>query len=367
MQLPRTATLASAASIALLGLAYLYLTAGDSSNEVARLSTSDAASGNPGGGEIITGIAFDTTTLNRYANGSDIWPITYSDDGYLYAAGGDGVGWDTVDTRGLMVVRLDLPDPSGTLLSAGTELYSRAGVLPAGIISVDGILYMIEVERGNGFQRGRIGRSTDHGVTWNYRRNAENSWDVRNLAFSQGHFVNYGQDYSSARDEYVYITGGEDFGGGDDGNALYDQMVLARVARNSVQDVSKWQYFDGTSSSPSWSRKFGDRTPIFSRPAEIHWAATVNYNTVLDRYLLVFFTNYTGNLAVYEGPEPWGPWTRIHEAQFMGGTTDLYGMTFVNAPGWLSADGREWWFVVTGDEAWDSFNTMRATLTVDGH
>lgn len=308
----------------------------------------------------ITGITFDTTSLHRYCNDTDIWPTTWADDDFLYTAGGDGRGWDETDTRGLAVVRLDLRYPTADLASSGLELYSKPDVLPKGLISVDGSLFLLEQERGNGFARARIGRSTDFGRHWTYNGDGVTTWDIVDPPFAQGHFINHGKNNEGAPGGFVYVLGVE----GTDGQSPFDQVVLARVAPAHVQDVSRWEYFVGTSVAPRWSRRFDRRTPILRREGQIHWGPTINFNPVLGRYLLTFFTNDEARLAVYEGAAPWGPWRLISE-QMLISADEKYSLFFVNRPGWISPDGKEWWFVMSGVGEWDSFNVMRARLTLE--
>lgn len=334
--------------------------AGDAVDAPAPGATRSDAVARPGRHESrITGIVFDAASLNRFPNGTDIWPITWAADGYLYTAGGDGIGWDQHDTRGLSVVRLDLAGPTADLEAGGVEIASKINVLPKGLISVDGVLYLLEQERGNGFARARIGKSADLGRTWDYSGDGETTWDIEQKAFAQGHFINYGRDNAGARDTFVYVVGVESAAG--DAVGMFDRIVLARVPAAAVPDVDRWQYFIGTPAAPAWSSSFEARTAVLRRDGEIHWGPTISYNPVLERYLLCFFTNQAGGLAVYEGPEPWGPWRQIHESQLLD-ATEKYSVFFVNKPGWLSGDGREWWLVTSGEDEWDSFNALRARL-----
>src|SRR5690349_6315606 len=50
--------------------------------------------------DTITGIAFHEDTLVRKAPGSDIWSCTWAANGQLYAAWGDGGGFDGTDSQG---------------------------------------------------------------------------------------------------------------------------------------------------------------------------------------------------------------------------------------------------------------------------
>jgi hypothetical protein len=90
----------------------------------------------------------------------------------------------------------------------------------------------------------------------------------------------------------------------------------------------------------------------------------VSYNAGLKRYLWAQTpggdTRRRGGLAVYEAPEPWGPWSPVFE-------TDAWDV----GPGesasfptkWMSADGRTAHLVFSGE---DCFSVRRATLILAG-
>jgi hypothetical protein len=96
----------------------------------------------------------------------------------------------------------------------------------------------------------------------------------------------------------------------------------------------------------------------------------VTYNPGLKRYLLVMplpgrnsrdkagrvDTRASGGLAVFDAPEPWGPWTTAYFAE----TWDVGpGDSAVFPSKWMSADGRNLYLVFSGD---DSFSVRKAVI-----
>src|SRR5689334_12235511 len=57
---------------------------------------------------LIRGITFDIARIQRAAAGSDLWPITWADDGDLYTSWGDGGGFGGTDTDGRVAVGIGL-------------------------------------------------------------------------------------------------------------------------------------------------------------------------------------------------------------------------------------------------------------------
>ena len=49
---------------------------------------------------VLIGVQWDWTTFDKRAPGSDIWPITWADDGNQYTAWGDGGGFGGDNRRG---------------------------------------------------------------------------------------------------------------------------------------------------------------------------------------------------------------------------------------------------------------------------
>jgi hypothetical protein len=153
-----------------------------------------------------------------------------------------------------------------------------------------------------------------------------------------------------------------------------DAFVLARAPRDQLRTRDAWEFFAGMKSGvPAWSRSVGDRRAILTSPGKCHRVG-VSYHAALRRYLLVnpvpmpasrdtsgkVDTRFIGGLAVYEAPEPWGPW-RV--AYYTDNWDVGPGETASFPPKWMSADGRTLHLVFSGD---DYFAVRKATLVTRG-
>jgi hypothetical protein len=86
------------------------------------------------------------------------------------------------------------------------------------------------------------------------------------------------------------------------------------------------------------------------------------YVAPLRRYVLV--TDHSlrngGNVAIYDAPDPWGPWREVlRESAWGEGHVAPNTFYWVFAPAWLGPDGRDFVLVFTGKEENDSWNSVR--------
>ena len=153
---------------------------------------------------LITGLTWDTATYQFGGVGGDRWPVTSGGDGRVYTTWGDGtVGCSAKVSYGVAAVA---GGPRAELTTLGCGRLGIEGGKFHGILMVDGILYgVVRMQRyttpSDGFA---IWRSTDKGRTW---KAPNPSWvfprkpgPVRPEAF-----VNFGPNYTGARDGYVYL------------------------------------------------------------------------------------------------------------------------------------------------------------------
>src|SRR3954451_4005878 len=180
-------------------------------------------------------------------------------------------------------------------------------------------------------------------------------------------FLNFGRDYAGARDGFVYVYS-------PDGDTAYrpaDRIVLARVPKGRIKDRDAYEFFKAPDGDgrPTWTRAIGERGAVFAHPGRCYRSG-VTYDAGLKRYLWVQTlpgteekaadTRFAGGFAVYDAPEPWGPWTTA----FFTEKWDVGpGETASFPTRWMSADGRTVHLVFSGD---DHFAVRRATLTVAG-
>jgi CubicO group peptidase (beta-lactamase class C family) len=308
---------------------------------------------------VIAGIKWaPADTIIRKAEGSDNWPITWADDNNLYTAYGDGWGFrprtDKKLSLGIAKVTGSPPDFRGiNIRTASGERVGQGAKGPkaSGMLCVDGVLYMLVRNVGNS----QIAWSPDHGETW--------KWCDWNFAESFGYptFLNFSKNYAGARDDFVYIYS-------HDSDSAYepaDRMVLTRVLKAEIREQEAYEFFKGLDDSgkPTWTKDIDDRGAVFVNPGRCYRCG-ISYNAALRRYLWCH-TLYAdddmrlqGGLGIFDGPQPWGPWTTVCYAD----PWDVGpGATSSFPTKWMSSDGRACHLVFSSE---DCFSVRRAVLTL---
>jgi hypothetical protein len=324
----------------------------------------------------------DKSSIVRYAKGADNWPVTWADDpefgnlrGLLFGAGGDSRGAfsKTLGKHSLIVslIRGDPTDISGEdricierpdiICECGfhfKQYPGKNGLKASGLLFVDGTLYMYvrnaetnRKGRGTG-RKSMLAWSKDRGRRWNWGF----VWDE----FGYPTFINFGMNYTGARDNYVYIASHDS----PDAYAPADGFVLMRVPKEKIAEKRAYEFFSGTAATPKWSKRVNDRRHIFYNPGRCQRSG-ISYNAGIGRYLWWqgtyveasdIDTRYEGGFGVYDAPEPWGPWTRVYQ-------TDNWdvgpGETGSFPPKWMSSDGKMVHLVFSGN---DHFSVRKATL-----
>jgi hypothetical protein len=331
-------------------------------------------------------------SLQTSSNG-DLWPNCWADDGAIYAANGDGTGFDLSAAEADTVVsRIDGTPASGmtgTRLAAGADLgpiwgdSSQYNRKPTGMTCVDGVLYLAMQDLKYGTYAfdespvASISRSDDHGVTWT----PTSSPMFPGSRLSTLFFLDFGQDYKLAADALGPRDGAYVYAYGLDGNwrqsytmvvADPDRLYLGRVPQASVQDRSAWEFFAGMAGSrPTWTSDIAGKAPVLYdtrrlypnlRPGGVGGPENLSvisqggvvWNAPLRRYIYTSWSEYT--FEFYEAPAPWGPWNLFlhHDAgcyPWFGlpksGQTDPgpknggYGCTIPSK--FISADGLSMW------------------------
>jgi CubicO group peptidase (beta-lactamase class C family) len=300
-------------------------------------------------------------SIIRLAKGSDNWPLTWANDGHLYTAYGDGWGFEPRTEKklslGLARVEGVPPHIKGINIRSGDAERVGEGAhggKASGMLMVNDTLYMIVRNVGNS----QLAWSENHGQSWTW---AAWKWST---SFGCPTFLNFGKNYAGAKDGFVYVYS-------SDSNSAYqsaDQMVLARVPRDRVQDQDAYEYFKGMNSEnePAWTLDIEQRQAIFKHPQRCYRSG-ITYNAVLDRYLWCQVypestdrqgPRFQGGFGIYDAPTPWGPWTTVYH-------TDNWdvgpGETSSFPSKWISADGRSLYLVFSGD---DCFSVRQARLKV---
>jgi hypothetical protein len=212
---------------------------------------------------------------------------------------------------------------------------------------VDGILYLMVRNASNS----QLVWSVDRGRTWSW-----SNWTF-DVSFGAPTFLNFGRNYSGARDGFVYVYS-------HDSDSAYipaDRMILARVPKNRIRDRSAYEFLQAVEHGrPAWSREIVRRGAVFSFPGSCYRSG-ISYNAGLRRYLWSQTlpgndARFGGGFGVYDAPEPWGPWTTVYFTEHWDvgpGESSSFPTK------WMSADGRTVHLVFSGD---DSFSVRKALL-----
>ena len=305
-------------------------------------------------------------TITRKAAGGDNWPITWADDDAIYTTWGDGWGFKPKVPNKLSMGFVRIVGEPGNF--TGMNIRSPAEQLGGGrngrkgwgIISVDGVLYLLMGHADRQGGQAQLAWSHDHARTWTFA-----NWKFPQFGLMG--FVNYGKDYKGARDNYVYSYSHDS----PLADTPADHFILMRVPKNRITEQEAWEFFeriDGAGHAV-WTSDIERRGAVFNHTDGCLRSA-MTYNAPLRRYLWWQHipvpkgstdrgdTRFEGGFAVYDAPEPWGPWS-----------TAFYTERWDVGPGehgdfpakWMSEDGREIYLVFSGD---DSFSVRKATLVL---
>ncbi|MGH7997258.1 MAG: serine hydrolase, partial [Opitutaceae bacterium] len=258
-------------------------------------------------------------TIVRRAHDSDCWPIAWGADNALYTAYGDGEGFEPFLPVKLSLgfarvtggptdfVGTNIRSPSGEQVGDGAS-----GRKASGMTMIGGVLYMWVRNAGVS----QLAWSLDRARTWNWTDWSTWSWqDWKFLDhFGCPSFLSFGRDYAGARDDFVYIYS-PDIG---DAYTNADQLILARAPKDRLLDRAAYAFYAGRGKGgqPVWTKDISQREGVFVDPGAC-MRCHVTYDPGIGRYLLVMprgegDTRFHGGLAIYDAPEPWGPWTTVY-------------------------------------------------------
>lgn len=327
-----------------------------------RIAANPASAAPYAASPVIESIRWDAPeTILRLAEGSDNWPLTWADDGMLYTAYGDGWGFKprTEKKLSLGFARIEGTPPDVRGFNVRTDTGERIGQgaqgeKASGLVMISGVLYVWVRNADNS----QLGWSNDHGATWQW---APWKWTT---SFGCPTFLNFGQNYAGARDDYVYVYS-------PDSPSAYqpaDRMILARVPQHSIREQDAYEFFVRIHSNGEaiWSRSLEQRGSVFEFPGQCYRGG-VSFNPGLGRYLWCQVLpesehsqgpRFDGGFGIYDAPEPWGPWTT---AYFTPRWDVGPGETSSIPTKWISPDGTEIHLVFSGE---DCFSVRKATLKV---
>lgn len=304
--------------------------------------------------EVFAGLDWDPPEeIVRKAEGGDNWPTAWGEDDLLYAAYGDGWGFEPKVERKLS---LGFSRVSGgpldfhgeNIRSMTGERYGQgpAGEKASGLTMVGGVLYLWARNSGNA----QLAWSQDRAQTWQWA-----DWRLQE-SFGAPSFLSFGRNNAGARDDYVYTYS-------QDSDSAYhsaDGLVLARAPKDRLREPEEYEFFAGfdASKQPLWSPSVAGRKPVFRNPGRVY-RSSVSYHPGAKRYLLCQVipgedTRFEGGFGVYDAPEPWGPWTTV----FYTPKWDVGpGETCSFPPKWMTDDALHMLF--SGD---DSFSVRKAVI-----
>jgi LysM repeat protein len=322
---------------------------------------------------VIRGVTFDWSTLNVLAQGSDNWPTTWAADGHQYSVWGDGGGFGGSNQNGrvsLGVARIegDWDSYRGYNVFGGVNSEASATFegKSMGIAAIDGPLYLWRCGAGSlaaAYEFQKLYISRDWARTWQdtgveYRQSTfQNS-----PGFYCPTFLQFGRDYQGARDNYVYMYAPE-LKSSSFVVMKPGEITLIRVPRDRITDQSRYEFFAGMSGgTPTWTSDPDGRRPVLSTGDDGVMKTSAFYNPGLGRYFII--TEHTemfdGNMAIYDAPEPWGPWTTVHfERQWGAGQVELTAFVWNIPTKWLSSDGTRFTMVWSGIGSNDNWNSIR--------
>jgi hypothetical protein len=302
-----------------------------------------------------------TDEIIRKASGSDNWPITWADDDNLYTAYGDGWGFEpkTEKKLSLGVAKITGSPPEFKGINIRTKSGERIGqgaegAKASGMLMVDSVLYMLVRNTGNS----QLAWSTDYGKSWTWC-----DWKFT-TSFGAPTFLNFGKNYSGARDDFVYIFS-------HDSDSAYepaDWFVMARVPNDRIKERSAYEFYKGLdgSAGPIWTKEIRGRGAVFVNPQKCYRSG-ISYNAGLKRYLWCQILpsgkdqrgpRFQGGFGIYDAPQPWGPWTAVfYTTEWDAGP----GETSSFPTKWISPDGKTCHLLFSGD---DCFSVRKAVLMV---
>ena len=265
-----------------------------------------------------------------------------------------------------------------------------AGRLPRyynfGILALDGRIYQyLSVpnrpfyEHEPRFVGAKLIYSPDNGRTWcNQDGSSPVKWELwgqrskDNMvffnepgdAFSLLTILQMGKNYEHNTDGYVYVYA-------PNGNVegAMNQLVLFRVPKDRIPDRRSYEYFVARrdNGAAEWSGRIEHRGVVHTFPAGwvnrfVHpyaWHPSVVYSAPHQCYLMAnwgmgcaqdgtWFAK-PSYLGFWSAPQPWGPWTQIHEdtAWCTGSDSNARSYQPQIAPKWIAEDGKSFWLVWT--------------------
>ena len=353
----------------------------------------------------IESITFDWTGAYTEPNGSDLWPVTWGQDGNVYTFFGDGGGFGGDNRRGRVsfgVAKMTAPPPltaqtaknvyggyeaehpstldgkAGSLIAVGKDFYTIGGLWNARELAG------VKGHKSGAPKRNQLAFSKGNAYSWQAAPWTFCTPDSPTGSFCAGGFINYGPGNHGAPGGYVYLFGvasSPAYWAGDNGPEVAAELgqtsaapdatatdaiaytYLARVSKHHVLQREAYEFFAGLNSRgrPRWTRNEKQMQPVFT-DGNLKQATTLesaSWVPGIHRYIATAQGPYIGQTSFYDAPQPWGPWTTISYNNIdlqdgTGGWANLgkagggsLGVHIVNA--WTSQDGLSLWMTYSSD------------------
>lgn len=341
--------------------------------------------------KLIQGITWEWETYKNAAPGSDLWPVTWGPDDNLYVAWGDGGGFGGTDQDGRVAMGIGRIEGEpenwrGFNVNGGKNAEHPASFpqkgKTSGLLSVNGTLYaIINLQDGPWPDVTHVlAWSSDNGATW-----TKADWMFPRGAgyFHPAKFLNIGQDYGrvpTALGGFVYMYGKRQpswkarYGleltpawRNGNTNAVY----LARVQLERIREQTAYEFYVGQDETgrATWGAE-REAQPVLVDTNGVAIAGAA-YCSGIHRFLLTCYHSGPGQLGVFEGEKPWGPWRTIAYYENWGGMgVEGEGLSCEFPQKWMSADGLTLWCIFSaysdgakkGIKAHDQFNLVRVKL-----
>lgn len=291
----------------------------------------------------------------------DTFPLTWADDGELYASAGDPLWGETIDGLDVQKFSGRPPDYRITKLNHMNDYVGSggAGPKPTGMLCVDGVLYLA-FQNLLGLRQPAFGVLSQHGSDAQiiYSPNKGISWipqrsDITRPMFPGNKFggpafVNFGCNNANARDDYVYAISTEQWDNGSN-------VRLGRAPRESIMRRESWEWVCafGPGGEPAWSSELEAAVPVLSMHRHIG-LPEMAYLAGIKRYLLLSWHLHRdasgddgSDLLVFEAPEPWGPFALVHFEEYWESKEFTPYCPRIPLK-WLEPDGITGWLLFSG-------------------
>ncbi|ABC30131.1 hypothetical protein HCH_03381 [Hahella chejuensis KCTC 2396] len=352
------------------------------------------------------GMSIDWSTYHSAAydknDGGDNWPTTWSGDGNVYTAWGDGGGFhgdQRKERAALGVARIagvpgnlsqlkatDLadfkhywtwfkdkegnwtkPNPEGIKECKGNNLPGcdkahKYGYKSYGIIAIGKSLYMIVNNHAEGMYTpgytypSDLYKSVDNGKSWK-----KTGVRLENDLLTPT-FIQMAKGHGSYPYVYIYSSHKTDKTHGLN-SQIPGEIYLIRVSTSKIEDPGAYEYYaGGNGGAAKWSKNWKDRAPAFQdKKGGVGWNCSSFYHVGLDRFFL--FTqhgeNASGNIGLFEAETPWGPWKTVHYAnQFTNGKVEDTSFLWNIPLKWLDVKKHTFTMTYTGIKQTDRWNTV---------